>query len=147
LVQQVEKKKTRRTAEELRSSKSEKKSRRTAEESRTKLLRDAYICSKNVANEGKQLWFLFTEKLLKFIGIQDKFRFFKFHKFTKTCKKNCYIKKICKTNWYIKKNCFLDGKLTTYFKLKQNFGFETYTKNFEYRRSILYVNYVFQPIN
>jgi hypothetical protein len=38
------------------------------------------ICSKNVANEGKQSWFLFTEKLLKFIGIQDKFRFFKFHK-------------------------------------------------------------------
>jgi hypothetical protein len=25
--------------------------------------------------------------LLKFIGIQDKFRFFKFHKFSKTCKK------------------------------------------------------------
>ena len=42
-------------------------------------------------------------------------------------------------NWYIKKNSFLDGKLTTYFKLKQNFGFErylSYTKNFEYRRSM-----------
>ena len=39
----------------------------------SKLLHDAYICSKNVANEGKQSWFLFTEKLLKFIGIQDKF--------------------------------------------------------------------------
>jgi hypothetical protein len=37
----------------------------------SKLLHDAYICSKNVANEGKQSWFLFTEKLLKFIGIQD----------------------------------------------------------------------------
>ena len=46
----------------------------------SKLLHDAYICSKNVVNEGKQSWFLFTEKLLKFIGIQDKFRFFKFHK-------------------------------------------------------------------
>jgi hypothetical protein len=32
----------------------------------SKLLRDAYICNKNVANEGKQSWFLFTEKLLKF---------------------------------------------------------------------------------
>jgi hypothetical protein len=42
----------------------------------SKLLRDAYICSKNVANEGKPSWFLFTEKLLRFIGIQDKFRFF-----------------------------------------------------------------------
>jgi hypothetical protein len=29
-------------------------------------------------------------------------------------------------NWYIKKNSFLDGKLTTYFKLKQKFGFERY---------------------
>jgi hypothetical protein len=38
----------------------------------SKLLDDAYICSKNVANEGKQSWFLFTEKLLKFIGIQNK---------------------------------------------------------------------------
>ena len=31
----------------------------------------------------------------------------------------------------------MDGKLTTYFKLKQNFGFEGYllhTTNFEYRR-------------
>jgi hypothetical protein len=26
-----------------------------------------YVCSKNVANEGKQSWFLFTEKLLKFL--------------------------------------------------------------------------------
>jgi hypothetical protein len=42
---------------------------------------------KMLLNEGKQSWFLFTEKLLKFIGIQDKFWFFKFHKFTKTCKK------------------------------------------------------------
>jgi hypothetical protein len=31
----------------------------------SKLLHNAYICSKNVANEGKQSWFLFTEKLLK----------------------------------------------------------------------------------
>ena len=29
----------------------------------SKLLRDTYMCSKNVANEGKQSWFLFTEKL------------------------------------------------------------------------------------
>jgi hypothetical protein len=28
---------------------------------------------KMLLNEGKQSWFLFTEKLLKFIGIQDKF--------------------------------------------------------------------------
>jgi hypothetical protein len=42
-----------------------------------KLLDDTYICSKNVANEGKQSWFLSTVKLLKFIGIQDKFRFSK----------------------------------------------------------------------
>jgi hypothetical protein len=63
----------------------------------SKLLRDAYICNKNVANEGKQSWFLFTAKLLKFIGIQDKFRFFKFYKFTKTCKKllhEKYVKKL-----------------------------------------------------
>jgi hypothetical protein len=39
--------------------------------------------------------FLFTEKLLKFNGIQDKFRFLKFHKFTKTCKKLLH-ESICK---------------------------------------------------
>jgi hypothetical protein len=48
--------------------------------------------------------------LLKFIGIQDKFRFFKFHKFTKTCKKNCCMKNM-------------------YFKLKQNFS--TYPEAFK----------------
>ena len=30
----------------------------------SKLLHDVYICSKNVSNEGKQSWFIFTEKLL-----------------------------------------------------------------------------------
>ena len=57
---------------------------------------------KMLLNEGKQSWFLFTEKLLKFIGIQDKFRFFKFHKFTKTCKKLLY-EKICKKLVYMYK--------------------------------------------
>ena len=80
------------------------------------------IYSKKVTNEGKQSWFLFTEFF--FIGIQDKLKNFKFHKFTKTCKKLLHEKYV--KNWYIKKSSFLDGKLTTYFKLKQNFGFERY---------------------
>jgi hypothetical protein len=70
----------------------------------SKLLHDAYICSKNVANEGKQSWFLIYRKMLKFIGIQDTFRFFKFHKFKKTCKK--LLHEIYVKNWYIRERPF-----------------------------------------
>ena len=42
--------------------------------------------------------------LLKFIGIQDKFRFFEFHKFKIACKKLLHEKYV--KNWYIREQPF-----------------------------------------
>jgi hypothetical protein len=60
----------------------------------SKLLDDAYICSKNVANEHKQSWFLFTEKLLKLLVFRINLDFLNFKNFINLQKlvKNCYMK-------------------------------------------------------
>ena len=60
----------------------------------SKLLDDAYICSKNVANEDKQSWFLFTEKFLKLLVFRINLDFLNFKNFINLQKlvKNCYMK-------------------------------------------------------
>ena len=77
-----------------------------------------YVCSKNVANEGKQSWFLFTEKLLKFLLVfRINLDFLNFINLQKLVK-NCYMKKYA-NNWYIRGRPFnLKGRGVWLFSKK-----------------------------
>ncbi|XP_056020221.1 uncharacterized protein LOC130054426 [Ostrea edulis] len=102
-----------------------------------KLLKDAYLCSKSLYLNSKLSWYSLVEKALEYIKIGYPLRDFSQYRFKKIVKK-LLCDKYTET-WYNNRNKLIDGKLCTYFKLKEHFGFENYLnkiKNFDIRRSI-----------
>ena len=101
------------------------------------LLNDAYKCSKNLDIENKFSWFTFVNKLLQSIGIKRE-----------DCTKNKFgfnslldklIRKKLLDTWYDQRNENIDGKLCTYLKIKDHFGFENYLtcmKNPDQRKAL-----------
>ena len=101
------------------------------------LLKDAYLCSKSIHFNNKLSWYSFVDKTLNYVGIGQHCKDLSPYKFKKNVTKLIHNKYI--ESWYNSRNKFIDGKLCTYFKLKQCFGFENYLtviKNCDIRRSI-----------
>ena len=101
------------------------------------LLKDAYLCSQNLSSNQKHSWYFFVSKLLEHIGIKKEYIQFGPYKFSNISKKLIHKRYI--NDWYLNKENFISGKLSTYLKFKQNFGYENYlslVKNFELRRAI-----------
>lgn len=101
------------------------------------LLKDAYSCSVSLHENNKQSWYSMVNKVLEFLNINNcskNFGIYKFKNFLKNKLAEIYTKL-----WYKTKSSLKEGKLCTYFKLKQHFGFENYLSEitkFEYRKSI-----------
>lgn len=101
------------------------------------LLKDAYICSQNLDSHKKWSWYTFVTNLLKSLGIDISKRSCKKSTFTNLIEKHLRSKLI--ENWHVQRNEKLDGKLSTYLKLKNNFCFENYlncVKDCNHRRAL-----------
>ena len=101
------------------------------------LLKDAYLCSKSMHFNNKLSWYSLVQKALEYFEIEHQSKDFSQYKFKKTVKNHLRKKYI--EIWYNCRSKMIDGKLCTYFKLKEYFGFEKYLKiikNFDLRRSI-----------
>ncbi len=101
------------------------------------LLKDAYMCSKKLHNEKRYTWYTFVEKLLQFLDLKHENNKLSKYKFKNILDKQLRMKLL--NNWYHHKDCNKDGKLRTYFKIKDHFGFENYltlVKNFDQRKAI-----------
>lgn len=101
------------------------------------LLKDAYLCSQNLSSNNKPSWYFFVSKLLEYLGIKQEYKNFGPYKFFNISRKLIREKYI--SDWYKNKDNFVGGKLSTFLKIKQNFGYENYlslVKNFEIRRAI-----------
>ncbi len=101
------------------------------------ILKDAYICSKNLNNEGKHSWYTFVSKLLNHLDIKNDFLLYSKYKFKKITVTNLREKLL--KNWYLLRSKYLDGKLCTYLNIKDHFGYENYLSklsNFEIRKTI-----------
>ena len=101
------------------------------------LLKDAYICSKELHLSNKTSWYSSIEKILNILNIQKKTFAYKKGTFNNILRKHMKIKYL--TDWNQTNVSMKDGKLVTYLNIKTNFGLEKYLtliKNYQYRRSI-----------
>ena len=105
------------------------------------LLKDAYLESKNIHEEGGKSWFSAITNLFTILKTPGGNKYKKYSKSSfkhsiKTDLQNIYIK-----TWYDNRNQLIveNGTLRTYLKIKTNFGFEKYLElitDSELRRSI-----------
>ena len=101
------------------------------------LLKDAYECSKKLFLNHMNSWYAFIDKLHSIFNFNVDLTRIGKHKFRLLCNKsimNHYVK-----DWYSSLHLYSEGKLSTYVKIKQKWGFESYlsvVRNFDYRRSM-----------
>ena len=101
------------------------------------LLKDAFLCSKNLHFTHSVSWYSSVNKLLKMFNIQDNGIWYNKSKFGFILRK-CLNQKYL-SDWKDTSESLKDGKLTTYLFLKTNFKLEKYltlVKKYEYRKSI-----------
>lgn len=101
------------------------------------LLKDAYICSKELHLSNKTSRYSSIEQILNILNIQKKTFAYKKGTFNNILRKHMKIKYL--TDWNQTNISMKDGKLVTYLNIKTNFGLEKYLtliKNYQYRRSI-----------
>ena len=99
------------------------------------LLKDAYVCSKELHLAQKTTWYSSIEKLLKIMGIQNIMTYTK--KDFGTSLKHSQNSKYS-MDWQFSNETLKDGKLVTYLFLKTNFTQEKYLTLIrpEYRKLI-----------
>ena len=101
------------------------------------LLKDAFLCSKNLHFTHSASWYSSVNKLLKRFNIQDNSIWYNKSKFgfiLRKCRNQKYV-----SDWKDTSESLKDGKLTTYLFLKTKFKLEKYltlVKKYEYRKSI-----------
>ena len=111
------------------------------ENSSTDLLKDAYLDSKKLAEEGGQSWFTALSNMFNIIKAPggNKYRCCSKSSLKHTVKSD--LKSLYVDTWYNFRNNLINenGKLRTYVQIKSNFGFEKYLdllKEQKKRRSI-----------
>lgn len=101
------------------------------------LLKDAYACCKTIHDNNKLSWYSLVKKALDYLNINLESKNYGPYAFKNFLKKKIQIK--YSAEWYKSQNKLKDGKLQTFLKIKNNFGFENYlqeTKKFEIRKAI-----------
>ena len=101
------------------------------------LLKDAFLCSKNLHYNHKTSWYSSIVKLFTIFNMGCNTMSLGKCNFNSTLKKLLSSKYL--TDWKYRNNSLKDGKLVTYLFLKSNFRYEEYltsVNNYKYRRSI-----------
>lgn len=100
------------------------------------LLKDAFLCSKNLHYKGTSSWYSSAEKLLHVFDIKEDTFIYKKDKFGSTLIQS--LKKKYSSDWKEVNEKLKDGKLVTYLSLKTHFGIEKYLNivKYEYRKAI-----------